>query len=357
MSDYYEVLGLTRDAAPAEVKQAYLRLARELHPDVNPDDPEAEEKFKAIGEAYEVLSSPEKRDIYDRYGAEGLSGGFPHTDPMDLFSSIFGSSIFGFNRQTGPPPGADKELVLKLSFEESVFGAEKEITYKIYLPCDDCEGAGATIGTSSQPCPDCGGQGQIRDVQRNFLLGQTMTLRPCLRCEGVGQYIPTPCNECGGAGRLIGKKNLEIRVPGGVQNRSVLKMSGRGDTGVRGGALGDLFLIIEVKPHPEYERYEDNLLKDVKISMFQAALGDEIKVETFDGEQILKIKPGTPYGEIHSFKGLGVTRTNGRGRGDLLVRVIVEVPSKLSKEQKKALEEVAKDFDVVSSNKKKHDKK
>lgn len=343
-TDYYEILGVSQNADANEIKQAYRKRARELHPDVNPA-PEASDEFKTLSEAYEILSDPEKRDIYDRFGKEGLGGmgGFSHMDPMDLFSSISGSSIFGFNRRpSGPPPGADKELNLKLSFEEAVFGTTTEISYKVYLLCEDCSGDGTEVGTSATSCPDCGGQGQVSEVRQSFLMGQTMTLRPCQLCEGTGEFLPNPCNDCNGSGRQIKKKELEIQIPGGVDNGSVLKVSGNGDVGVRGSISGDLYVVLEVAKHPDFERYEDDLVKNIKISMVQAALGTELEVDTLDGKQSLKINPGTSFGEHHTFKGLGITKTNGRGRGDLVVRFIVETPKNLSKSERKLLLELAK---------------
>ena len=344
MSEYYDLLGVSKSASVSEIKKAYLQLARELHPDVN-SSPSAEEEFKALGEAYEILSNPEKREMYDRFGKDGLKqmGGSSTMDPMNLFSSLFGSSIFGFDkRPTGPPPGADKELRVKLSFEEAVFGITKEISYKIYLPCDDCEGSGAAAGTSADACPDCEGQGQLSEVRQSFLMGQTITLRPCPLCEATGEYLPDPCKNCDGSGRKIGKRDLEINIPGGVETDSILRLTGSGDVGTRGGQVGSLYVVLDVAKHPDFERYENNLVKDVTISMLQATLGAKLEIETLDGAEILQIKSGTPFGKIYTFKGLGVTKLNGRGRGDLLVRLNIEIPKNLSKAETKLLVDLAK---------------
>lgn len=343
-ADYYELLGISRNADAAEIKRAYLKYARKLHPDTNPD-PNAEEQFKELAEAYEILSTPEKRNIYDRFGKDGLKGmgGFSNVDPMDLFSSIFGSSIFGFNRRpAGPPSGDDKELALKLSFEESVFGVTKNIAYKVYVRCDECEGYATESGTSPEACPDCNGSGQLREMRQSVLMGQTITVSPCGFCEGSGQYLPNPCQKCDGSGRQISKQDLEIKIPGGVSTSSILKLTGSGDVGLRGGGIGDLYVVLEVEAHKEFERHENDLIKDVKISMLQATLGAELEIETFDGTESLKVKPGTPFGEVHVYKGLGVVKTNGSGRGDLVVRLIVETLKNLSKAERKLLLDIAK---------------
>ncbi len=342
--DYYEVLGVSRDSSPQEIKQAYLKLAKELHPDVNSSG-SAEEEFKAVGEAYEVLSDPEKREIYDRYGHEGISGmgGFGHMDPMDLFSSIFGSSIFGQNRgPAAPPSGADREVAMNISFEESVFGVSREIKLKVYTSCGDCHASGASAGTSPAQCIDCEGRGQIGEVRQTFLLGQTMTLRTCRRCQGTGKYLPTPCEECEGSGRLLEEKLLEVKVPGGVEDNSILRIRGGGDAGIRGGHSGDLYVVLKVPDHPDYKRLDDDLIKDAKISVYQAVLGANLEIETLDGVQSLEVKPGTSHGDIHNFKGKGVVRRDGKKRGNLIVRFIVEIPEKLSKKERKLWEEAAK---------------
>ncbi len=342
--DYYEILGVSKNSSPQEIKQSYLKLAKELHPDVNSSS-SAEEEFKAVGEAYEVLSDPEKREIYDRYGHDGLSGlgGFGHMDPMDLFSSIFGSSLFGQSRgPSAPPPGADREVLLNISFEESVFGVSKEIKLKSYKFCEECEASGASPGTSPAQCIDCEGKGQIGEVRQTFLLGQTMTLRACSRCQGTGKYLPSPCDICKGSGRLMEERLLEIKVPGGVENDSILRMRGSGDAGSRGGQAGDLYVILKVSDHPDYRRVDEDLIKDVKISMYQAVLGGNLEIETLDGTQSLEVKPGTSHGAVQNFKGLGVVRRDGKKRGNLIVHFIVETPKHLSKQERRLLEDAAK---------------
>lgn len=343
MSDYYELLDIDRNSDAAAIKRAYLKSARKFHPDTN-SAPDAEDRFKEISEAYEVLSNLEKRDIYDRFGEEGLKGmgGFSNVDPMDLFSSIFGSSVFGFNRRSsGPPPGDDKELTVNLTFEESVFGVNKEVSYKVYVPCDECEGTALAEGASMDTCPDCRGSGQVGEVRQSFLMGQTMTVSTCRLCAGTGQYLPDPCRKCDGRGRQISKRDLEVMVPGGVSSGSVLRITGSGDVGPRGGSIGDLYVVLAVAESKEYHRSENNLIKDVNISMLQASLGAEIEIETLDGTKTLDIKEGTAFGGIHVLKGLGMTKINSKGRGDLLIRLIVEIPKNLSKKERKLLLELA----------------
>ena len=343
MRDYYEVLGIDRSAGTQEIKQAYLKRARELHPDLNPD-PQAEEEFKAVGEAYEVLSDPQKRDLYDKFGHEGLrnAGGLGDFNPFDLFSSIFGGSFFGFNQgPEGPPPGADREIALKISFEESVFGTKKTVSLKGYRSCSDCEASGAEAGTTPATCIQCDGMGRVKEIRQTFLLGQTMTLSPCGLCEGTGKYTPSPCPECSGKGRIMEDISFELPVPGGVNDGSILRLSGKGDAGIKGGIAGDLYVVLRASSHPNFEKSGDDLVSQVRISMFQAALGCDLTIDTLDGEKALNIKAGTQNGDREIMKGLGIIKRDGKKRGNLILNFYVEIPKNLDKKEAKLLKEAA----------------
>lgn len=349
--DYYELLGVSREATPEELKKAYRKLARQLHPDANPDDPDAEARFKEVSTAYAVLSDPEKRANYDRYGEAGVGAGF---DPFggqgfgsinDIFDMFFGGqSPFGGGggrgRPTGPPRGADQEVVATLGFEEAVFGAEVPISLRTALRCDVCEGSGATAGTSSESCGTCGGMGQVRQV-RQSILGQMVTTGACPDCGGQGTVIPNPCSECRGEGRVISDEELEVRVPPGVNTGSTLRLTGRGAVGPRGGAPGDLYVHVQVEAHPRFERDGDHLFCDVEISVAQATLGAEIELETLDGTEMLEIRPGTQPGEVIRLRGLGVPRLEGRGRGDLHATLRVVVPTKVPHDQEELMRKLA----------------
>lgn len=350
MTDLYEVLGVPRDASPDDIKRSYRKLARESHPDANPDDPEAEARFKDLSAAYEILSDPDKRDRYDRYGN---ANGFDLSDPFgsgagglgDLFDSFFGgNSPFGGGGRprgpVGPPRGEDLDAQALLEFTDAVFGCQCDVSVRTAVACPDCDSSGAAPGTSSAPCPDCGGTGEVR-VVRQTVLGQMMSATVCRRCAGQGEYLPSPCPECDGAGRLIEDKTYTVDVPAGVDEGSTLRLTGRGAVGMRGGPPGDLYVRLRVKPHERFVRHGDDLVEELDISMVQAALGAEIDLETLDGLEELSIPRGTQVGKVFKLKGRGVPRLDGRGRGDLMVRVNVEVPTSLDEESEDLLRQYA----------------
>lgn len=348
-TDYYELLEVSREATADELKKAYRRLARQYHPDTNPDDPEAEARFKQISEAYAVLSDDDARNRYDQFGAEGLRGG-QGGDPFnfdlnDIFENFFGGNPFGGGRSrgpSGPPRGQDQELVLDLEFEEAVFGVDHTVELRTAVLCDPCEGSGAAPGSEVQTCSTCGGAGQVRQV-RQSLLGQMMTTAPCPTCNGMGDEIPEPCETCHGEGRRMDTKSYEVRVPAGVDTGSTLRLSGRGAAGQRGGGAGDLYVHLRVSDSDQFVREGDHLIAEQPISMLQAALGARIDFETLDGPEELAIPPGTQPGEVLRLRGRGVPRLEGRGRGrgDLLISLRVDIPTKLSKDDEAALRALA----------------
>ena len=336
MADYYALLGVPRDASAEEIKRAYRQRARELHPDANPDQA-SEERFKEVARAYEVLSDPDQRARYDRFGEAGVSGaGAGGSDPFfgaggfgDLFETVFGMSGFGQGGPSGPPRGQDLEAVVRLSFEEAVFGATAPVTVRTAVACVTCSGSGAAPGTSPVTCAECGGAGQVRRV-RNSILGQMVTSGLCSRCGGLGQVIVTPCTTCRGEGRAVEERTYQVDVPAGVDSGSTLRLSGRGAVGPRGGAAGDLYLHLRVATHDHFVREGDDLVADVPIGFAQAALGAHITFVTLDGdEEELAIAPGTQSGRELRIRGKGVPSVNGRGRGDLRVVLRVETPTKL----------------------------
>lgn len=338
--DLYEVLGVPRDATPEQIKKAYRALARKLHPDANPDDPEAEARFKEVALAYEVLSDPEKRRRYDTYGPEGLRGMAAGDSDLfgglgDIFEAFFGGGIFGQQRaggRSGPPRGQDLEVVADLDFEEAVFGGQHAVTVRTAVPCDDCGASGAAPGTRPAPCPDCGGTGQVRRV-RQSILGQMVTAGPCGRCGGMGEVIAQACPTCGGQGRNVVEKSYTVEIPAGIDDGATLRLAGRGAAGLRGGANGDLYVHVRVARHDRFERQGDDLVHVHPISVAQAALGARLPLETLDGVEELEVPPGTQTGRVFRFRGLGVPHLQGRGRGDLLVQVVVETPTDLTEEQ------------------------
>ncbi len=352
--DYYEVLGVNRQGSPEDFKKAYRKLAVQFHPDKNPGDKKAEERFKELSEAYEVLSDPKKKQVYDQFGHAGLGagagggpggfsgfeGGFAGGSINDIFGDIFGDLFGGAQggrggrrggRRTGRP-GADLRTTLDVSFEDAAFGGEKVISIPRAVRCETCSGSGAKAGTQPQSCSQCHGSGEV-----NFQQGFFAITRPCPRCNGVGQTIPNPCETCRGTGHTRKKTQIAVKVPAGVDTGQRLKLTGEGEAGENGGPAGDLYVSINILPHDIFTRDEADVICEVPITFTQAALGTSIQVPTLDGKVEVKIPPGTQSHKTLRLKNRGIQRLGSYGRGDQLVRVIVEIPSKLTSEQKDIL--------------------
>lgn len=348
MADYYELLGVDRSASADELKKAYRKLARELHPDANPGDAAAEERFKQVAQAYEVLSNPEQRARYDRFGEQGAGGsdffgggGFGTGGGFgDIFEAFFNGGFGGSRGPSGPPRGQDLEVVADVTFEQAVFGATVPVTMRTAVKCDDCSGSGAGAGTKPVMCSECGGRGQIQRV-RQSMLGQMVTSMACPRCGGVGQIITTPCSTCSGEGRSVVERTYQVDVPAGVDNGATLRLTGRGAVGPRGGGAGDLYVHLRVAPHEHFRRDGDDLVTDLPVSFTQAALGATFTLTTLDGEEELSVAPGTQPGREFVVRQRGVPRLHGRGRGDLRIRVKVQVPTKLSDDETELLKKFA----------------
>lgn len=340
--DYYEVLSVDRSSGGDVIKKAYRKLALQYHPDKNPDDPSAEAKFKEAAEAYDVLSDPGKRQTYDRFGHEGLSGGGGFSDVNDIFSS-FGSifeDFFGFgssgSRGSRVRKGADLRYDLVLEFEDAVFGIEKEIEYEREVPCSPCRGTGAADGATPITCQTCGGHGQVRRTQGFFSVATT-----CPSCRGGGQVIKDKCKTCSGSGADREKKTVSVKIPAGVDRGVRLRVAGEGQAGSSGGPAGDLYVFLDVKDSDVFERVESEIVMRQPIGIAQASLGCQIKVKTLDGEREITVPPGSQYGHQIKISGLGVPRLRGHGRGDLIVELQVVVPQKLTAEQKRLLQKFA----------------
>ncbi|RLE18504.1 MAG: molecular chaperone DnaJ [Actinobacteria bacterium] len=350
MADYYELLGVSPSASADEIKKAYRKRAREFHPDANPDNAAAADKFKEVARAYQVLSDDDQRARYDRYGEAGVSGngsaGGSAEDLFggglgDIFETFFGGgggggSPFGGGGRargpSGPPRGQDLEVVADITFEQAVFGDEIDVVLKLPVACDSCDGSGAGEGTKPVTCSECDGVGQVQRV-RQSILGQMLTASPCPRCNGVGQVITTPCAKCRGEGRITVDKTYQVDVPAGVDSGSTLRLTGRGAAGPRGGRTGDLYVHLRVAPHDLYVRDDHDLITEVPISIAQAALGTSMELETLDGIEDLVIPAGTQPGREFVLRQRGVPHLRGRSRGDLRVRVKVEVPLKMSDDE------------------------
>lgn len=352
MADYYELLGVSRTANADELKKAYRKKARELHPDANPDNPEAAERFKEVSKAYAVLSDDEQRARYDRFGEAGVGGaGGPNVDDLfggglgDIFDAFFGGgSPFGGGGgrrgPSGPPRGQDMEVAVSITFEQAVFGDQIPVDLKLPQGCPDCNGTGAGEGTKPVTCADCSGSGQVRRV-RQSVLGQMVSTSPCPRCGGLGEVITTPCTTCRGEGRITADKSYTVDVPAGVVDGSTLRLSRRGAVGPRGGAPGDLYVHLRVQPHDRFRRIDDDLVVEVPISIAQASLGTKLTLATLDGDEDLVIAAGTQPGHQFVLRNRGVPRLHGRGRGDLRAIVRVEVPTKLSQQETDLLRQLA----------------
>lgn len=347
--DFYDLLGVSRNATDDELKKAYRARARELHPDANPGDPDAENRFKLVTVAYETLRDPERRRRYDTFGPEGLrgmgapggQGGFDDifgANLSDIFQSFFGGgSPFGGRRQAGPPRGNDMETAIQLDFREAVFGVSHEVRLRVPVTCATCSGSGARPGTGPVTCSQCEGTGEIRRT-RQSILGQMITSSPCPRCGGVGEMVTSPCPDCRGEGRRTEERSYTVDVPAGVDDGSTLKVAGRGAAGPRGGPPGDLYVHLRVRPDENFVRQGNDLVHVLHVPMSQAALGAVIHYETLDGVEDLVIPKGTQPGRVFRLRGRGVPRVGGGGsRGDLLVQVAVDTPTDLSKEQEELL--------------------
>lgn len=351
--DYYEILGVGRDASADEIKKAFRRLARKYHPDVNPDDPRAEDKFKEINEAFEVLKDPEKRSAYDQFGEAGLEGmGFDPRQAQsfssfeDLFSDFgFGDifSIFGGGRRgrSGPEPGADLRYDLEISLDEAFAGVSKKINVPRFEKCHVCNGTGAEPGSSAEKCPKCGGTGEVRTVRRMGFM-QSVSIGQCGMCHGTGRVIKKPCRSCGGTGREKVTRTVEVKVPAGVDDGQYLRLAGQGEASENGGQTGDLYVVISIREHPVFERHENDLFCKTVISIPTAVLGGSVEVPTITGKAKMQIPPGTQSHTVFRLKGQGMPKLHGRGRGDQFVKVVVKTPEKMTKEQKELMERLKK---------------
>jgi molecular chaperone DnaJ len=347
-TDLYALLEVGRDASTDEIKKAYRRLARSLHPDANPDNPAAEAQFKEVAQAYEILSDPEKRARYDRFGTTG-SAASGAGDPFgfggggglgDIFDAFFGGGGGGGRGSSGPPRGIDLEVALDLDFEKAVFGAQEPVSVRTAVACDTCEATGAAPNTRPERCTDCGGTGQVRRV-RQSILGQMVTASSCPRCGGMGQTITSPCPACAGEGRRIEEKTYTVDIPAGVDTGSTLRLTGLGAVGARGGGTGDLYVHLRVRPHDRFERQGPDLVHELHLPFTQAALGAHLEFETLDGPEDLVVPRGTGTGRVFRLRGRGVPHVQGRGRGDLLLAVVVDTPDDLDDRQEALLRELA----------------
>lgn len=375
--DYYEVLGVGKDASQDDIKKAFRSLAKKHHPDANPGDPTAEAKFKEINEAYEVLSDEGKRSNYDAYGNAngpyanpgggaggqgaqdfgrvfGDAGGFPFGDLFGGFEELLGGGRR--RRDTGPRRGDDLELEMEISLEEAFSGVDRDVRIPRTEACDRCGGSGAEPGSKAVTCPACHGTGQVSTTQRS-IFGQMLVSTPCTKCGGTGKYVEKPCRECGGSGEVRKSRTVTVKVPPGADSGLRLRLSGQGNAGSRGGSAGDLYVVIFVKHHATFQRQGDDLILDKVVSFTLAAVGGSAGVPCIDGEVDLDVPSGTQPGAILRMRGKGMPRLRSKGRGDMLVRVNVRVPTKLSAKERDALRELGKmDGETFSTNKSLFDK-
>ena len=347
--DYYEVLGVGRSASSEEIKRAFRKLAFECHPDRNRDDGAAE-RFKELNEAYEVLSDPKRRATYDRFGhvSEGFGQGFSDFDIFgfgDIFDSFFGGATRRAGRRA--QRGSDLQYSLSISFEEAVFGCDKEIDIQRSENCPECGGTGCEKGSQPERCPECGGSGEVRRAQRS-IFGQFVNVVPCQHCGGEGYIITKSCPECRGAGRKQNSRRIAVSIPAGVDDGSRIRISGEGNIGTKGGSFGDLYVILSVQQHDLFKRRGDSILYELPVNFVQAALGASIDVPTVDGTVKLKIAPGTQTGKFFQLKGKGVPHLRGGGRGDQLVMVHVVTPEDISAEQRRLFQELEKTLGPAS---------
>jgi molecular chaperone DnaJ len=341
--DYYEVLEITRGASDDEIKRAFRALARELHPDVS-DAPDAEDRFKEVVEAYEVLSNSERRELYDRFGHEGLrSGGFVPTFDLgnlsDLFSAFFGDDLFGVGARRARR-GADAGAEIEIELVQAARGVTREVPFEVAVACDACKGSGAEPGTSPVECSACGGSGRLQRVSRS-VFGEFVRTQGCPRCNGSGRVIESPCKKCRGAGRMLDERRLEVEIPPGIHDGQRIRISGEGHAGLPGGEAGDVYVLVHVKPDPRFVREGNDVFSTVGLTMTDAALGANITVPTLDGDLELEIEPGTQPGEVRVLTGHGMPILQGSGRGDHRILVNVALPRRLSPDQRKLLEDFA----------------
>ena len=342
--DYYEVLGVGRQAPEDEIKRAFRRLARQYHPDIN-KSPDAEARFKEINEAYEVLSDPEKRSIYDRFGHAGPQAGFGGFSDFgfggieDIFESFFGGVRTGTAARRGPTRGADLRHDLTIEFDEAVFGCEKEIVVARHETCPQCQGSGAEPGTQPIRCPQCNGTGEVRRQQQTFL-GSFIQVTTCPRCQGEREIITSPCSQCQGHKMIQVERPIMVKIPAGVDDSTRIRLAGEGEPGSRGGPPGNLYVVLHVKAHPHFRREEHSILLEMGINVAQAALGDKVMVPTLDGDEELAIPAGTQTGETFRLRGRGVPYLRRNGRGDQLVMVHVLTPTKLTAKQQELFKEL-----------------
>lgn len=365
--DYYEVLGVERNATKEEIKKAYRKMAMQYHPDRNPGDKSAEDKFKEAAEAYEILSHDDKRNNYDRFGHEGVRGsgfgaeGFSSVnDIFSHFSDIFGgSSIFdeffggsqrGRSRRRGAGiPGSDLRVTLKLTLEEIAAGTSKKIKIRKQVKCNDCNGSGAQAGTSLKTCPACNGTGEIKSVSRS-VFGQFVNITTCNNCSGEGQVVDAPCRTCSGDGRITDETTLKIDVPAGVEDGNYMTMRGEGNAGKRGGQPGDIIVVFQELPHEHFIREKDDIIYNLFISFPQAALGAEVEVPTLTGKSILKIDQGTQPGKLLKMRGKGIRHLNFAGNGDQIVRINVAIPQKLNSKEKELIKQLSELPNIKTSS-------
>ena len=347
--DYYEVLGVSKGASEEEIKKAYKKLARKYHPDMNPGDKEAEEKFKEVNEANEILSDPEKKARYDQFGFAGVdpsygagagggfNGGFDFGDLGDIFGSFFGGGFGGARANPNAPQrGESLRTSVTISFEEAAFGCEKEVSIDRVEQCAECHGSGCAAGTTAEVCPDCRGSGVVQQ-RRQTPLGFMSTSAPCGRCGGKGKIIHQPCKHCGGKGMVRKRKTLSVNIPAGIDNGQTISLRGQGNAGKNGGPAGDLLIVVAVRPHDIFRREGTSVLCEAPITFTQAVLGAELEIPTIDGKVKYSIPEGTQSGTTFRLKGKGIPGLNGRGRGDQYVTVYIETPRNLNREQKEAL--------------------
>ncbi|MCH5191039.1 MAG: molecular chaperone DnaJ [Oscillospiraceae bacterium] len=364
--DYYEVLGVDKSASADEIKKAYRQAAKKYHPDLNPGNKEAEEKMKEANEAYEVLSDSEKKARYDQFGHAGVDpnygagqGGYGGSfggmdfDLGDIFGSIFGNGFGGFGGGTGRNPnaprrGSDTQSSVTISFEEAAKGCKRTVDTMRIEVCDECHGNGCQSGTSPKTCPECNGRGQVT-VQQRTPFGVIQSSKQCSRCGGRGTIIENPCKKCNGAGRVRKSSKIDINIPAGVDDRQIITVRGQGNKGTNGGPAGDLNIVVNVRPHPIFERDGYNVWCDVHLTFMQAALGCKIQVPTLDGKVEYSVPAGTQPGDVFKLRNRGIQSRGGIGRGDQLVRIIVDVPKKLTDKQRELINQLAIEFGAVEN--------